>query len=152
MRGVYETNIEASGITVAKTLLILQAPPNQCLELYHSSVTNMNNETNEQLNCVWQKITTLGVPLGTNALQSPTETGDQASTAIASGNLTANEPTYGTTQYGKQGYPSLGGWFYDPIPEKRFILKPSEAAGIRLLQAPATSVDLTVSTTHRAIG
>jgi hypothetical protein len=151
MRGVYTVNTEASGVVAAKTLLFVQAPPNRVLEIYSACVSNKTNETNEQCECVFQKITSFGVPIGINAIISPHETGDQASTAIASGNLTANEPTYATKQYGKEGIPSLGGWKFDPIPECRITLAPSEAAGIRILNAPA-SLDLNISCTYREIG
>ena len=153
MRGVYTANIEASGVSTARTLAFLQSPTNAVIEILDASVTNATNESNEQIHCAFQRILTVPAALiGVAGSGYQHEFRDKLSDTIVSGNVTANEPTYRSGfNHGKQGASSLGGWFYSPIPEARIYAGPSEAWGLRLLGAP-TAFDAIISVTYREIG
>lgn len=153
MKGVYTAKIRISAVTTAKTLIYITTPSNKVIEILSASITNESNETNEQLIATFQTISSLGSPTGTSLTPSKHEPGDQSATVTAVGNVTANEPTYSSnTEIGIEGFSSLGGWYFDPIPEERPIVAPSSSLGLRLLNAPASSVDLVVKVTFREIG
>lgn len=152
MKGVYTAKIRISALATAKTLLYITAPSTEVLEVLSASITNESNETNEQLVATLQRIGTLGTPTGTALTPSKHESGDQAASATAVGNVTASEPTYtADTEIGLEGFSSLGGWYFDPIPEERPIVAPSASLGLRILNAP-TSLDAVVRITFREIG
>ena len=153
MRGVYEASLQISGLNAARTLLYLTAPSGKCVEVLSASVTNATNETNEQLECCLQRITTLGTPTGTALTPTKMEQGDQAAGSTAVGNVTASEPTYtSNTQIGRRGFPSLGGWEFAPVPEERPVIAPSESWGLRILAAPSSAIDADVRVVFREIG
>src|SRR3990167_3003883 len=134
MRGVYSTSIKIAGLAAAKTLAYLTAPATAAIEILSASVTNESNESNEQIEITLQRITTLGTPTGTTLMFAKHESGDQAAAAAGKGNVTAGEPTYtADTEIGREGASSLGGWYYDPLPEERPIIPPSGNLGLRLI-------------------
>jgi hypothetical protein len=152
MRGVYTAPYKISSVSAAKTLMYLTAPSGKVVEILSASVTNASNETNEQMECVLQRITSLGTPTATAVTPVKHEAGDQASGSTVAGNVTASEPTYTSdTELGRQGFASLGGWWFQPTPEERPTVANGASIGLRLLTAP-TSWDLVVSITFREIG
>lgn len=153
MRGVYTAYVVITANTAAKTLMYFTAASTHLLVILSASVTNPNIENNEQLHCVWQRITTLGTPTATTLTPSKHEAGDQAAACVVKGNVTASEPTTYTanTEIGGEGFPSLNGWYYNPAPEERFTIAPSASSGLRLINAMASS-DLVVRVTFMEIG
>ena len=154
MRGVYELSATITGVAAAKTLAYLTTPSSKCIEILSASVTNGTNETNEQLECFFQRISALGTPTATTVTPAPTEPGDQATGVTAKVNVTASEPTYAAnTNSGDEGFPSLGGWRYQPMPEERVIVAPSTSIGLQLKTAPALGAfDAMVRIVYREIG
>jgi|ERR1043166_9656239 hypothetical protein len=152
MRGVYTAYTRISANTAAKTLAYITAASTHVVAITSASVTNESNENNEQILCVWQRITTLGTPTATTLTPSKQESGDQAAACTVKGNVTASEPTYtANTEIGGEGAASLNGWFYNPAPEERCVIPPSASMGLRLINA-MTAADLVVRITFMEIG
>lgn len=152
MRGVYTASAAISGVTAAKTLMYLTAPANKVVEILSARITNSSNETNEQCLATFQTVNALGTPTKTDITPAKHEAGDQAASSTVAANVTASEPTYvSNTEIGRQGFSSLGGWYFDPTPEERPIVAGGASVGLRLMNAP-TSLDLLVSITFREIG
>jgi len=152
VRGVYTAQIKISALAAARTLAYITAPSNKPVEILSTSITNASNETNEQLEATWQAISSLGTPTGTTLTPSKHELGDQAAASTVVGNITASEPTYtANTLVGYQGFSTLGGYFFTPVPEERPIIAGAASWGLRMLSTP-TAFDAIVTITFREIG
>lgn len=151
MRGVYTISAQISSLSTAKTLMLLQAPSTAVVEIYNVSVSNRTNETNEQLSIGLYKVVTLGSPGGTSATPEKHESLDSSAASTCTANLTSEPSSYSSNAIDLQGVASLSGYRYDPIPEERPIVGPSQAVGVRILTAP-TAFDCTVQVVFREIG
>lgn len=152
MRGVYTATVAITGLAAAKTLMYLTAPADKVVEILSASVTNEDTETNEQLKCCLQRVTS-GTPTATTLTPSKHEAGDQAAGSTVKGNVTASEFTYtANTEIGNEGASSLGGWRYQPIPEERPIVAGQLSIGLRLITATITAINAVVTLTFREIG
>lgn len=151
MRGVYTAYIDISGISSAKTLMLIQSPSTAVVEIIGIHVTNLDVETSEQLSIGLFKVSTLGSPSGTSVTPEKHETGDATAAATLTGNLSVEPTAYATNPIDKQGVNNLAGYHYDPIPEERPIVAPSGAMGVRLLVSP-TSFNCSVMVVFREIG
>ena len=60
-----ELFLKISGLNSARTLLYITAPATRCVEILSAKVTDASNATNQQLECCWQQIGTLGTPTAT---------------------------------------------------------------------------------------
>lgn len=151
MRGVFKANYRIAGVTTAKTLMYITVPSTIVVDILSAYVTNESNETNEQILCVLQRVTTLGTPTATTITPTKSEKGDQAAACTVKANVTASEPTYGAIAAGAaivdaeglSGVPSLSGWVYETTPEERQTIAPSDTWGLRLVNA-ITSSDLAI--------
>lgn len=153
MRGVYTAKIKISGLAAAKTLAYITAPADKIVEILSASVTNATNETNEQIEITFQRVTTLGTPTATTLTPSKHEPGDQAAASTVKGNVTASEPTYtADTEIGYEGVASLSGYYFKPMPEERPTVLGQTTLGLRLLSTTITAIDAIVSITFREIG
>lgn len=152
MRGVYEATIKISSLAAAKTLMHLTAPATAAVEILSASITNCSSETNEQLEATFQRISALGTPTDTDITPVPKEVGDAAADTTVAGNVTGSEPTYASgTEMGREGFSSLGGYRFQPVPEERIVIPPSGSIGLRMLSTP-TAFDALVAVTMREIG
>lgn len=152
MRGVYTASIKISSLNSARTLMYLTAPAAKVVEILSAFVTNASEETNEQLEATFQRISALGTPTGTSLTPAKHELGDQASASTVVGNITASEPTYGAnTTVGYDGFSSLAGYAFTPTPEERPVINAGDSWGLRMLSTP-TSFDAIVRVTYREIG
>lgn len=154
MRGVYEAQIQVTGVTAGKTLIYVTAPSTAAIEILEASITPIgSNVTNQNLEACLQRVGTLGTPTGTSLTPSKSENGDQASGATVVGNVTASEPTYSSnTQKFKEGFPSVGGYRAAPIPEDRMTIPPGGTVGLRLLTGSIASCDVNALIKYREIG
>lgn len=152
-RGVYEAGIKISALTTGRTLMYITAPASACVEIRTADVTDANNSTNQQLECCWQKITTLGTPTSTPITPTKTEQGDQAAASTVAGNVTASEPTYTSGPvFDQRGFPSLVGYKHAPDESERLVIKPGDTWGLRLLTTSPSSQDTDVLARFREIG
>jgi hypothetical protein len=139
--------------------MYLTAPTNKVVEILSASLTNESAETNEQMLCGFQRVTTLGTPTATTVTPKPHENGDQASSSTVKANVTASEPTYPAIgqgadipgAFGLEGFSSLGGWFFDPVPEERPNVAGGDTWGLRLVNN-VTAADLVLRLTYRELG
>jgi hypothetical protein len=151
MRGVYTAQIDITGLSTAKTIMLLTAPATGVLEIISVNVTNSNTETSEMLEIGLYHVTTIGSPSGTAVTPEKHEKLDAAAAATVSGNLTVEPTAYASKPIDKQGVNNLSGYRYDPLPEERPICPPSGAMGLRVLTAPA-SFNACVQVVYREIG
>lgn len=154
MRGVYEAIISISGLNSARTLIYLTAPSTSAVEILSASVTNKSYTTNEQHEVSFHKVSSLGTPTATTITPTRTEQGSSAASSTVKGNVTASEPTYTSApniEVGREGYASLGGWRYQPLPEERLTIAGGDTWGIRMLSTP-TSFDSIVRLVFRELG
>lgn len=152
---VYTSTIETVSTGAAKTLSTIQNPSDQVCQILEAHVVAPDDDTNEQLDIAFQKITSLGTPTGTAVTPTKHMTGSPAAGVTTTMDITASEPTYGAANVdviGRQGASSLGGWHYQPPRGAELTLSPGENWGLRLLTAPGTSKTLTVQITFAEIG
>lgn len=158
MRGVYTAEIEIAALnpTAGDGLLTLEVPADMVIEILSVSVTNMNNNTAEQLEAGLFEITTKGSLAGSAITPTKHETGDVASTVTALGAGDAGMGTepgaWASKAYDRQGFNNLAGYRYDPIPEERPIVSPSKLIGLRLLAAPSGAFKAVAQIVFREIG
>ena len=153
MRGVYTASYLISGLSAAKTLMYITTTSSIMAEILSASVTDATNVTNQQLEITLQRVATLGTPTATSITPAQHENSDQAAVSTVKANVTASEPTYtANTQIGHEGCSSLGGWFFDPMPEERPLIPPSATMGLRLLTSSPTAQDTVVRITFRELG
>lgn len=153
MRGVYTANIAITGLAAAKTLMYITAPAGRAVEIISASITNVNNETNEQLVATFQRVNALGTPTDSAVTPAKHENNDQAAGSTVRGNVTASEPTYlADTELGKEGFGSIGGWYHNPQPEERIHIPAGGTLGLRITSSTFTSFDAAIKITFREIG
>jgi hypothetical protein len=155
MRGVYRANLQVTGLTAGRTMIYLTAPAAKAVEILSATITPIgSNVTNQNLEACLQRISVLGTPtVGATLTPSPSETGDQAAATVAKGTVTASEPTYAAnTQIGREGFASLAGYRFQPVPEERPVIAPGDSWGLRLLNSALTSADFDVEIVLREIG
>jgi hypothetical protein len=153
MRGVYTGEAKISALAASKTLMLITAPSLKAVEILSAHIGNVgSNVTNQQLEACFQRVTTVGSAAGGAMTPSQMEVGDQASGSTLLSALTTEPTTYtANTQVGYQGFPSLGGYQFAPVPEERPVIPPAGIIGLRMLSTP-TAIDLIVTVTYREIG
>lgn len=153
MKGAYTATIKCSTISAARTLLYITAASTKVVQILSTAIgTSGSNTTNQQLEAYWGKITTLGSPTATSITPTPMEQGDQAATSTVAGNCTVEPTTISATiTHGRQGFSSLGGYQYMPVPEERFFIPPSGSWALYLASTP-TSTDFVCDVSFVEIG
>ena len=153
MRGVYVARIDISALAASKTLLYGDVGSSIALEILSANVTNLDQNTAEQLIVQIQRVTTKGSPTGTTVTPVKSEVGSGTSGTSWLGNLTADPTTFETAGIiDMQGINNLGGYYYDPLPECRPIIAPGIAFGLRLIDTPANSFRCVAQIIYREIG
>jgi hypothetical protein len=132
--------------------MYITAPANKVVEILSVEITNVSNETNEQIEAVFGRIGTLGTPTATTITPSKAEFGDAAAGSLVKGPVTASEPTYGSSEFGRKGFPSLAGYQYAPIPEERPIIAGGDSFGLKILTTSVSSFDARGIVRFREIG
>lgn len=153
MRGVYTAVVGVSSLSATKTLIYITAGSAIVVEIISAWITNKTNETNEQLEACLRRVSSLGTPTATTLTPSKQEAGDQSAASTVKGNVTASEPTYSSnTDMGYEGFSSLGGYRYDPMPEERPIIAPSATVGLVMVTSSFTAFDCEAGIVFREIG
>lgn len=150
MRGVYTATARITSLNAAKTLMYLTVPANKVIEILSASVTNDSNATNEQERVSIKRVSSLGTPTATATTPAPMEFGDQAAGTTIFYNVTASEPTYGQV-ITAEAWSSLGGFYFDPVPEERPIINGGATVGIYMESTP-TAFNCDLRVTFREIG
>jgi hypothetical protein len=150
MRGVYTAALKIATLNSSKTLAYITAPATKAVEIIACTVTNESNANNQQMEIAIANISSLGTPTATSVTPTPHESGDQAAASTVKMNVTASEPTYGST-ISQEGAASLVGYRHEPAPEERIIVTPATSVGIRMITTP-TAFDCDVRLTFREIG
>lgn len=152
MRGVYTAEIKVTAFASIKGAILIQAPALKAVEIISAHIGSVGtNVTNQQLEAVIARVATLGAPVGTAITPNPEEAGDQASGSTVTGNLTTDITTYGVN-LDHQGFASLAGYQYAPVPEERALIPPAGSAILRLPVAPGVAFDAVVQVKFREIG
>lgn len=152
MRGVYTAEIKISSTTTVKGLILIQAPSLKAVEVISAHIGNVGtNVTNQQLEAVIARVGTLGSPIGTSITPNPEEVGDKAADSTVTGNLSTDISAYGVN-LDHQGFASLAGYQYAPVPEERALIPPAGAGIMRLPVAPGVAFDLIAQIKFREIG
>ena len=154
MQGVYRLSGTITGVTTAKTLLIIETHATKPIEILSARITNQDEDTSEQIFAELTRIVTRGSPTMTTEVPKPTEESSSAYGGVCSLNVTASEPTYDdiTDAIFSGGANKLGGWEYFPAPEERAIVAAADDVGLRLVDAIANSSNLTAEITFREFG
>jgi hypothetical protein len=152
MRGIYEASIHIAGLNALKSLMIFQVPAAKHMSILSAQVSNASNNTNQQLEAGFYKITTLGSPVGTAVTPGQIEVGDAASAITVTANLTTEPTTYSATAFGLAGFSSLAGWQYQPVPEERLLMAASTNWGLKLTDTAPTAFDCDVYVRWQEIG
>lgn len=152
MRGVYTIEGRFTGASGAKTLLYLESPATAVVEVLSANLTNMDNDTSEQLEAGLFRVTNKGSVAGSGINPYKHESGDAASSCIGLVNCTVEPTTYNSGALDRQGFNNLAGYRYDPIPEERPTIPPTGAIGLRLINNATTTFTATVQIVFREIG
>lgn len=152
MRGVYVAQIDIATLSTSKTILYGDIPSSIVVEILSANLTNLDQNTVEQLIVSLQRVTTKGSPTGTSVTATKSEVGSAASGVTWLGNLTAEPTTYDAATIDRQGANNLGGYYYDPLPECRQIIAPGTAFGLRLIDTPANIFRCMAQIVYREIG
>lgn len=152
MRGVYTATIGISSLSGQKTLMYLTTPSTMVVELLSAAITNKSNNSNEQLEAGFYRITSLGSPTKTDITAVAHESSSPSTAVTVAGNVTASEPTYASNPAHAEAWSNLIGYHYDPIPESRVTVPPSSSIGLRITETPATAFDAVITITYREIG
>lgn len=151
MRGVYTSEIKLSGWASNKPVLLITNASTKVIEIISAHIGDVgSNVTNQQLEACLARVTTLGSPVGTGVTPNPEESGDAAAAATVTGGLTTDVTTKGVN-CDHQGFASLAGYQYNPLPEERMYLAPSASAVLYMPVAP-TAFDCIAQIKHREIG
>ncbi|MBS0263899.1 MAG: hypothetical protein JSS02_18315 [Planctomycetes bacterium] len=152
MRGVYTVDIKLAAFNSIKGALLLQAPALKAVEIISAHLGNVGtNVTNQQLEAALSRVATLGSPVGTAITPNPEEVGDQPAGTTVTGGLTTDVTAVGVN-VDHQGFASLAGYQFVPVPEERPLIPPGGAAVLRLVVAPGVPFDAVVQVRFREIG
>ena len=126
MKGTYTVTGKVTGISTNRTLLMLQAPADRVSKLIAAEVSA---PAGLKLDCSVAKITSgFGSASATSVTPAKHESNDQNAGSSVKVDVSANEPTYSTTEaYGRKAPNSAGGWFFDRGHEDQVFLEPGEA-------------------------
>lgn len=152
MRGVYTATYDITGLSTAKTVVLIQAPATAVVEILSVSFSQKSSTTSDEFDVGLFLVSTYGSPTGTSLTPAKHENGDQASGCTVLVNLTVEPTSYQTVAIDKQGINSLAGYRYDPIPEERPVVPPSGAIGLKLGKNPSVAIDTVVQVVYREIG
>lgn len=156
MRGVYTVEIKVSALATTKSGILLINVSTKVLEILSAHIGDVgSNVTNQQLEAQLARVSSVGSPAGTGLTPNPEEPGDQASALVATTNVLGGLTTDVTTKavnVDHQGFASLAGYQFAPLPEERPIVAPSGAICLGLVVAPGVAFDAVFQLKYREIG
>jgi hypothetical protein len=151
MKGVYTAEAKLTAWASAKGAMLLTNSSTKVLEIISAHIGDVGtNVTNQQLEASLARVTALGSPVGTSVTPNPEEAGDAASGVTVTAGLTTDVTTKGVS-CDHQGFASLAGYQYNPLPEERMYVAPSASVVLYLVVVP-TAFDAVVQVKYREIG
>ncbi len=152
----YTASFKTTSFTAARTLMYNEVHATKVVAVTSMEVSAPDNDTNEQLDCVLQNITSLGTPTATTVTPTPHDDGNSAYGGVVKAEVTASEPTYAADnvdEFGRAGASSVGGWRWQATVMHEWIwLSAASDWGLRILVAMGTSKALTVRMTFAEVG
>lgn len=141
MGRIYTAVIKTASVSAAKTLLLITCPADAVYRIVEAHVAAPEDDTNEQLEACFQRVNVLGSPAGTSVTPAPHSKGDAAAGATVLGDLSAEPTSYvASTEWGRRGFSSLGGYHFEPPPDTRPEVSPGDSVGLRLLGITSAKV------------
>ena len=152
MRGSFRANFTTAALVAGPSYLLqITTPATICVEILGATIGTTNNVTNQQLEAFFQRASVAGTG-ATSVTPSKNESGDQASGSTVGAVPTGAPTLTANTIHGKQGFASLAGWTYSPVPEERLTVPPSGIVVLILNTASFTSSIFDVEISYREIG
>ena len=151
MRGVYTAEFQVS-VSAAKTLMFLTNASDMVLEILEASIGITDVDATEQMNASLTHVTDATSAAGSAVVPAKHEQGDVVSSVTALADLSVEPTSYAAVDIDHQGFSSVEGYHYEPIPEDRPIVSPSASIGVRLLDAPSGATVMTMQIKFREIG
>ena len=145
------TGLGATTLTTAKSLIYLEAPSDAVLEIINWSVSDTDNDTNEQAEFVLQRVTDKTNVAGTAVTPAPTAVGEVASGATCKSPVTTEPDGTVGTEYYRRGVALLQGYEVYPDRDERVYVSPGAAVVIKSLNT-ITSTGVQASITWRELG
>lgn len=154
MGRMYTGVFEGVAVTVIQDLFELTVPATVAVILHRVRITNDAGETSEQLPVRLRR--GVGATSGSGG-STPTPakhvTGDAASGCTLEANNTTVMSAGTITTVGRAGENIVGSFYrYEPTPEERIVLAPSERLVVHLPTAPGASLTLSGEITFEEIG
>jgi len=155
MRGVYTAEIKIASFNSTKSAILIEAPALKAVEIISAHIGNVGtNVTNQQLEACITRVTTLGSPTGTSITPNPEEVGDKASdsTVLSVAATGGTDVTTKGVNLDHQGFASLNGYNFSPVPEERPLIPPAGSAVMYVPVAPGVAFDAIIQVKFREIG
>jgi hypothetical protein len=141
MGRMFSALVDGVSVSLAKDLLKLTAPSTGVVTVHEVVVTQEASEVSEQLAFQLQRSSASGA--GPAVTPERLNLGDATFAGTILGNLTADTLISGAPLYRKSEN-ILNGWFYLPTPEARIVVPAAGIFVVRLDEAPAAPLTLTL--------
>lgn len=153
MGRMYTASFEAVAVTAIQDLFELNAPADAAVVLHSFEIGQTSDAADaeaEMLRCTISRAPTASGSGGTAATARPHNEGD----AAFGGTVEVNNTTQatGTVVIKPIPFNVQAGCIYQPTPEERIVISPSERLVVELPAAPADSLTMSGSITFEAIG
>ncbi len=166
MRGVYTVTAEHTAIAAAENVLVFfnnsaMTDYPVVAELLGATITNADQDTNEQLVAGLFRVTGVNLDegvLGGAVYVTPEKHETADSTSVCSVSTasalveTDQDVALASMAVHLRGFSTLGGYWYDPLPETRVHVRPDDMYALRITTPTFTSFSPVVSMTWREIG
>lgn len=153
MGRMYVATFEDIAVSAVQDLFEITAPSTGCVVIHRCEIGNESGETSEQLAIRMIRGYTVSGSGGASVTPAPLESGDPAADSTVERNNTTVANTGSAVTLGRRCFNLVGGgWLYEPTPETRIVLAPSERLVFHLPVAPSASVDMSGELVFEEIG
>lgn len=153
MGRIYVATFEDIAVSAVQDLFELVAPATGVVVVHRCEIGNESSETSEQLAIRMVRGYTVSGSGGGAVTPVPLQSGDPAADSTVERNNTTVANTGTAVTLGRRTFNLVGGgWLYEPTPETRIVLAPSERLVFHLPVAPSAAVDLSGELVFEEIG
>lgn len=146
----YSGTAQHAALTAAANVLVLTPAENYKVQVLSASLTNENNETNEQLQAALYEASAAGTGSATAVTIVPQAIGDAtSSTTTLEHTYATTEPTLASNPLIFEGFASVAGWNYTPSFDEAIIVPYGKILVLRVNTTSFTSIDLRARITWR---